>query len=96
MAADLHIENLKKHNLTAVSGKTHILQGAIDSSFGEFSGDTSVQAISTDPSATLTVVGYGEMKNNGDGTYQFRLRGAIDPGGTITITSSSGGSATDL
>lgn len=48
----------------------------------------------TEPSATLTVVGYGEMNNNGDSTYQFRLRGAIDPGDTITVTSSSGGSAT--
>lgn len=57
-------------------------------------GDLRVQATSTDFSATLTVVGYGEMKNNGDGTYQFRLRGAIDPGDTITVTSSSGGSAT--
>jgi len=57
-------------------------------------GDLRVQATSTDPSATLTVVGYGEMKNNGDGTYQFRLKGAIDPGDTIEVTSSSGGSAT--
>ena len=57
-------------------------------------GDLRVQATSTDFTATLTVVGYGEMKNNGDGTYQFRLRGAIDPGDTITVTSSSGGSAT--
>lgn len=58
-------------------------------------GDLRVQATSTDPFATLTVVGYGEMKNNGDGTYQFRLKGAIDPGDTITVTSSSGGSATE-
>jgi len=57
-------------------------------------GDLRVQATSTDPSATLTVVGYGEMKNKGDGTYQFRLRDAIDPGDTITVTSLSGGSAT--
>jgi len=57
-------------------------------------GDLRVAATSTDPSATLTVVGYGEMKNKGDGTYQFRLRDAIDPGDTITVISSSGGSAT--
>ena len=57
-------------------------------------GDLRVHATSTDPSATLTVVGFGEMKNKGDGTYQFRLRGAIDPGDTIEVTSSSGGSVT--
>ena len=49
---------------------------------------------STDPSTTLTVVGFGEMKNKGDGTYKFRARGVVDPGDTITVTSSSGGSST--
>ncbi len=57
-------------------------------------GDLRVQATSTDLTATLTVEGYGEMKNNGDGTYQFRARGVADPSDTITVTSSSGGSAT--
>ena len=52
-------------------------------------GDLRVHATSTstDPSTILTVVGYGEMKDNGDGTYQFRLRGATDPGETITVIS---------
>ncbi|MEK0320388.1 MAG: hypothetical protein QQN61_04760, partial [Nitrosopumilus sp.] len=52
-------------------------------------GDLRVHAtsISTVPSTILTVVGYGEMKDNGDGTYQFRLRGATDPGETITVIS---------
>jgi len=57
-------------------------------------GDLRVQATSTDPSATLTVVGYGEMKNKGDGDYQFKARGVADPGETITVITSSGGSAT--
>ena len=59
-------------------------------------GDLRVHATSTstDPSTILTVVGYGEMKDNGDGTYQFRLRGQTDPGNEITVTSSSGGEDT--
>jgi len=60
-------------------------------------GDLRVQATSDtlDPlNTTLTVEGYGDMKNNGDGTYQLRVRGAVDPGNEITVTSSSGGEDT--
>jgi len=86
----------------AVVGSTTLTVATQDSDVVEITkaeyrirnGDLRVQATSTDFTATLTIVGYGEMKNNGDGTYQFRLRGAIDPGDTITVTSSSGGSAT--
>ena len=62
-------------------------------------GDLRVQATSDtlDPlNTTLTVVEYGDMKNNGDGTYQLRIRGAADPGNEITVTSSSGGEYTAL
>jgi len=52
-----------------------------------------VQATSDDPSATLTVVGFGDMKIKGDGTFHFRAKVGTDPG-TITVASSSGGSAT--
>jgi len=59
-------------------------------------GDLRVQATSNslDPNTILTVEGYGEMKDNGDGTYQLRVRGATDPGGSVTVISSSGGSDT--
>ena len=59
-------------------------------------GDLRVQATSNslDPNTILTVVGYKEMKDNGDGTYQLRIRGAADPGNEITVTSSSGGEDT--
>ena len=59
-------------------------------------GDLRVHATSDslDPlDTTLTVIGYGEMKNNGDGTYQLRVRGAEDPLGSITVDSSAGGKA---
>ncbi len=53
-----------------------------------------VGATSTNPTATLTVAGYGVMTNKGGGNYEFRKRNVPDPGATITVTSSSGGSAT--
>ncbi|MBN4049166.1 S8 family serine peptidase, partial [archaeon AH-315-M20] len=52
-----------------------------------------VQATTTDPNAILTLVGYGEMTKKGD-KYVFRLKGAANPGPTITVESSSGGSNT--
>jgi len=53
-----------------------------------------VESTSTDPAATLTVVGYGVMDNLGAGKYRFEAEDVPDPGATITVTSSSGGSAT--
>ena len=56
-----------------------------------------VRATSTEqPIAILTVEGYGEMtfiveKNR----YELRIKPASDPGDSITVTSSSGGSAED-
>ena len=56
-----------------------------------------VQATSTDPSATLSV--YDEfgvfidvMKSKSDGSYQLKIN--VDPGNTITVKSTSGGSDT--
>ncbi len=54
-----------------------------------------VRATSTDqPTAILTVQGHGEMtfiaKKN---RYELRIKPASDPGDSITVTSSSGGSA---
>jgi hypothetical protein len=53
-----------------------------------------ISATSTDPSATLTVEGYGEMSTSGDGNYQLKLRSVDEPGNTITVDSSSGGTHT--
>jgi len=57
-------------------------------------GHLNISATSTDPSATLTVEGYGKMSTNGDGNYQLKLRGVDEPGDTITVDSSSGGTHT--
>jgi len=57
-------------------------------------GHLNISATSTDPSATLTVEGYGKMSTNGDGNYQIKLRGVDEPGDTITVDSSSGGTHT--
>ena len=53
-----------------------------------------VRATSTNPTATLTVVGYGVMTNKGAGNYKFGAENVADPGATITVTSSKGGSTT--
>jgi GH18 family chitinase len=57
-------------------------------------GHLNISATSTDPSATLTVEGYGEMSTSGDGNYQLKLRSVDEPGNTITVDSSSGGTHT--
>ena len=45
--------------------------------------------------ATLTVVGYGTMENlSGGSYYKYRQKPVADPGGTVTVTSSLGGSDT--
>ena len=46
--------------------------------------------------AVLTVVGYGTMTYTEEGQYTFRLTGATDPGGTVTVESDLGGSASAL
>ena len=45
------------------------------------------------PGAVLTVVGFGQMKFK-NGKYDRKTRGVADPG-TVTVTSSLGGSATE-
>jgi PKD repeat protein len=60
--------------------------------FNTRNGQLRVEATSTDPSADLFVLGF-MLNNNGDGTYQLREKGVEDPGDSITVTSSSGGSA---
>ena len=43
----------------------------------------------------LTVVGYGDMTyDSGKNKYKLKIRPVGDPGGTVTVTSSDGGSAT--
>ena len=55
-----------------------------------------VRATSTDqPNAILTVEGYGEMRwDSENGRYELKIEPAGDPGDSVTVTSTSGGSAT--
>lgn len=48
---------------------------------------------SDQPNAVLTVVGYGEMTFDDD-KYKLKVKPVADPGDTVTVTSSSGGSIT--
>ena len=65
----------------------------------EYTVDTQqlrVEATSTDqPNAVLTVVGFGAMTwNAANNRYEYLIAPVSDPGGSVTITSNLGGSAT--
>ena len=54
-----------------------------------------VEAVSTDPSATLTVVGWGTMQYDSEkGIWKFRQKNVSSPPSTVTVTSDLGGSDT--
>ena len=56
-------------------------------------GRLKVEATSTVPTATLTVVGYGEMKNRGDGRYALQVKGVPEPQPAwVVVSSDKGGS----
>ena len=55
--------------------------------------ELTVEATSSNPNAILTLAGYGIMTKT-KGIWVFRKKFAADPGQTVTVASSSGGSAT--
>ncbi|MBI2654535.1 S8 family serine peptidase [Candidatus Woesearchaeota archaeon] len=52
-----------------------------------------VEAVSTKPDAVLTLLGYGQMTKQLS-KWVYRKKNVADPGQTVTVTSSYGGSAT--
>ena len=57
-------------------------------------GELEVFTFSTDPAATLTVVGFGVMQNLGDGEYVLMVSLVSSAPSTVTVTSDKGGSDT--
>ena len=53
-----------------------------------------VIAFTDDLNATLTLVGYGTMQPKGNGEWQLKVKNVTSNPGSVTVTSSSGGSAT--
>ena len=62
--------------------------------YGRRKSELKVEATSSDGgNVTLTIVGYGDMTwNSRKSKYTFRKKPLADPGGSITITSTGGGS----
>jgi ABC-type sulfate transport system substrate-binding protein len=79
--------------VTDVSGSDVIT--VVKAEYKVSEGELRVEAVSSQPEAELTVEGYGVMTWNSEkNQYEYREKAVTDPSGSVTITSSLGGSVT--
>jgi hypothetical protein len=73
---------------------TDLTDCSVDNRFAFNNQELKVEALGDGaPEAVLTVAGYGQMKRKKDDKYELKLKGAADPGGFVTVTSSLRGTA---
>ena len=79
-----------------IIGTTNDTVSISKATFDSRRGQLTVEATSSgQPNAILNIAGYGNMRwNSRRNYYYYRQRGVADPGGTVTVTSSLGGSDT--